>query len=420
MENPSHDGQQKMKKYLCIFWKWIKENPGKFFIWLLVSAISALFVVFMLVIISDKVANYVCVLLDAKNKNEALKFIGIGMGGLLAAIGAIAVNRRADAQVKNNKLVEKGHIQDRFKAATEHLGHRRAGMRIAAYYEFYQLAQDNKNLRKNIFDMLCAHLRQITNSSDYKGIGKPTEGVQTLLDLLFKSEDKSIFQGLKADLRRVNLAGADLVGAHMPNTDFTNACLIGANMRLADLHASRFIGTEMYGAALQDAKIPFGLFIYTKLNGSNISSANFQGSRMVCADFRGACCDNVYMQLGFNILPPGNPKACMGGVFCNEIYDGYVSVIRRHVGIQGNVGEIHFYDDCHGLFKFQIKENSNFIRKYVGEKEASKYDKYMEIHEDNRPHDIKHGIVLDAYTEKDADKWIKEYQKAMGKKNENN
>ena len=74
------------------------------------------------------------------SKKETLGFIWTGMAGLLAVIGAIVVNRRAREQIKTNRLIEQGHNQDRFKAATEHLG--KPETQIAAYYEFCKLAEN--------------------------------------------------------------------------------------------------------------------------------------------------------------------------------------------------------------------------------------------------------------------------------------
>ena len=69
-----------------------------------------------------------------------------------------------------------------------------------------------KDLPKIIFDILCSHLRQETSTDEYKEKAKerPTENIQSLLDILFKSEFKSIFDGFEVYLSRTHLLNADL------------------------------------------------------------------------------------------------------------------------------------------------------------------------------------------------------------------
>ena len=178
------------------------------------------------------------------NKLETLKFVAFGMGGILAALGAVAINRRASAQVRNNELIEKGHIEERFKSATEGLGNDSSGARIAAFYQFYYLAKDNPNadFRKNIFEILCAHLRNITRRKSYQtGDGEmhPTEECQILLNVLFKPEDKTAFAGFRANLQYTYLVGANLQHARMENADFSFANLRRVDLRNAKLERAR-------------------------------------------------------------------------------------------------------------------------------------------------------------------------------------
>ena len=215
-------------------------------------------------------------LLGAKDKNETIKFIGLGMSGVLAVIIALALNRRAAAQaesaaamVENNKLIEKGHIDERFKAAVQSLGSEQPSVRIAAFYQFYHLAKGNpdKDFISNVFDILCAHLRQITSKEEYRngeGREKPTEECQSLLDVLFKNQE--IFSGMHehsgmyAQLGDVYLYGADFSGA---NIQF--AVLSGANLQNATFYATR-----AYSASFSGANIKGACFGRTSLHQSNM------------------------------------------------------------------------------------------------------------------------------------------------------
>ena len=94
--------------------------------------------------VSDSVEGCISQLLGLYAKNEILKFLGIGMGGVLLALQAMMSYKRAKAledtanaqaeaakaqakateeQAKANENTEQGQRQERLKNAIEHLGH---------------------------------------------------------------------------------------------------------------------------------------------------------------------------------------------------------------------------------------------------------------------------------------------------------
>ena len=75
-------------------------------------------------------------------KYEALKFLGIGMGGLLIALQALMSYRRAKAMEDAVEKTEQGQQQDRLKNAIEHLGHKKDSVRLGGAYELFHLAKD--------------------------------------------------------------------------------------------------------------------------------------------------------------------------------------------------------------------------------------------------------------------------------------
>ena len=171
--------------------------------------------------------------LGVDNKKETIEFIVFGIIGMGAIFNAIPIHRRADEQSRHNELIEKGHVSERLKFATEHLGDESPIVRISAFYEFYYLAKEHKDadFKKNIFDILCAHLRGITTVESYKtgeGALGPTEECQTLLTILFGSGNKFMFGEFPANLSKVHIKNANLsftniVRAHFPGADFHGA-----------------------------------------------------------------------------------------------------------------------------------------------------------------------------------------------------
>ena len=234
-------------------------------------------------------------------KKETIEFIAFGIGGMLAAMGAIAIHHRAEAQIKNadaqtknaaaqienNKLIEKGYTNERFKSATEHLGNKSVIVRISAFYQFYYLAKEHTNadFRKSIFDILCSHLRNMTTTESYKkteGGSIPTEECQTLLNILFRTGDIFVFAGFDANMTNVYLRNADLLGANLLAARLVGANLSAAHLIHADLKCTHFFQTNV-----DDTNFANASFRMARLNATNFKNV----SSIKGADFRGATMD---------------------------------------------------------------------------------------------------------------------------------
>ena len=264
-------------------------------LWFLMGILAA---IFLLSLFNETVAKKSMEWIGANNKIETLKFIGVGIGGILAAIGAIAINRRADAQVESakaqvetNQLMEKGHINERFKTAAEHLG--KPETQITAYYEFCQLAKNHKKSRKIVFNILCAHLRKETSTAEYKEIAKerPAENIQSLLDILFKPEFefKDIFEEFDADLPRTHLLSANLKNVCMKNARFTKANLQNAYFYKSYLQNARFINTNLQNTDFWDTNLQNADFTLAKLQDAHFRNhTNLQNAILYGANLQGA------------------------------------------------------------------------------------------------------------------------------------
>ena len=219
-------------------------------------------------------------LLEIESKQETLEFIGLGMGSVLATIGAVVLHQRAEAAMKNaeamtknaetaaknNTLTEEGNIQERFKAAVQSLGHAEPSVRIAAFYQFYHLAEghSDKNLRRSIMDILCAHLRQITRDDDGSNReqqNEPTEECQSLLDVLFKNPQR-LFADLPANLRGIYIGRANMRLAEgqinfeladVRRVDFGKAKLSGSSFLFASIGEANFNDADLSGASFMFA-----------------------------------------------------------------------------------------------------------------------------------------------------------------------
>ena len=280
---------------------------------------------FFAILYDDNLSTYINKI--AQKKENIIIALGWIMGGVLAMINAAILNKRAIAQndilkeqIKANQLTEKGHNQDRFKAATEHLGSEKSSVRIASFRAFYHLARDgNEELRKDVFEILCDHLRNTARDENYpereplptkggKIYGSTTE-VQTLLDILFKPNDKNeyIFENFPANLRGVCLDSVDFYNAILEEADFSGATLsnvsfVNANLTNANLsHISILSGNGV-----------INIFACTKFHGANFWSAKMQEVDFTGVEFQGAIFYNAKLQHA--ILT----SAKMQGAFLNK------------------------------------------------------------------------------------------------------
>ena len=394
------------------------------------------------------------------SKQETLQFIGFGMGGLLAAIGAFALNRRADAQIQSaqaqaesaqaqkmiaeaqnesaraaiesNKSAENRYINDQHNAAMQQLGHERDDIRIAAYYSLFRLAKLYEELREIVFTQLCAHLRQITTASNYAGKKEPTEGVQTLLDLLFKTDDRqTIFHGLKANLRRVHLAGADLAWADLSRADFTDANLQRVIFEFTELQCADFTRAKMHGAKLYQVRMQEARLHQTVLQFVTISLTDMVCASLRGADFRGAHLELVDMQCSswYSVdfrgarLESVNLHQCdlqrgkfNGCISIDYPHDSFESRILGRAESQGDL------DECvvrGGMERKQVERTAERIAD-ISQADADKFRAEMEEHigipEEKLTEEEcqRRGIQLSAYTEEEAEEWIAEYKEVTG------
>ena len=430
-------------------WHFLIDKSFGILTGILVTILVSVFVLFVIVMYSESprwIFNFLGVSENGKSKYEALKFLGISMGGILVAWQALASHRRAKAMEDTAKHTEHGLRQDRLKNAIEHLGHEKDSVRLGGAYELFHLAEDNKDLRKTAFDMLCLHIRQTTGEKRYqeKHKSKPSEEVQNLLTLLFV-QDHGVFKGLpinlresylngadlqrarlekailtevhlqRANLREARLQGANLLSSHLQETYLWWAHLQGANLysshlqgsnlwwahlERADLHWVHLQGADLRGAYLQGADLHWAY-----LQGANFSGAHLPGVDLRKAHLQGAFLDEAHLQGAFL------GEAHLQGATCLA-WSPSVSFrdrIRNQIGTETNLsGAI-----LEGGLK---KKDLNFLLKGLSNRKANELREKLEPHigiPESNELSKDSGAITGVYTEEEAEQWIVEYEKAM-------
>ena len=280
---------------------------------ILIGTLAILLVLFLAVMFWDNL-TWAFRLFGVCDKYEILKFLGIGMGGILIALQALASHRRAkamedaaNAQAKANLHTEKGQRQERLKNAIEHLGHTPDSVRLGGAYELFHLAEDTPELRQTVLEILCAHIRGTTGENEYRETYKltPSEEIQSLLTLLFVRED-GVFNGLHINLRgswlngaslqKARLRYADLRQANLQETILTEADLRGVDCQEARLSTARLDKAWMQEAELGEAHLERSILWETQLQGANLTNARLQGAGLEKARLHGASLWGAYLQ----------------------------------------------------------------------------------------------------------------------------
>ena len=233
---------------------------------------------------------------------EMAKFAAYLVGGGLLVWQVRASSKRANAADKTAKAMqktadstEKGNIAERFKNAIEHLGHESPSVRMGGIYALHHIAQDEKEYRERVFEILCAHIRETTTHCEYKpqaiptligyrGVRQPSIEVQSILKLLFSENSiPGTYEGFCANLDYVNLEGAGLMYSNLETARF-----IGTNLQKVRFHSSNLQKVEFNGANLRGVYFPKAQLQEARFLDANLENSYFKKSNLQGADLGGA------------------------------------------------------------------------------------------------------------------------------------
>ena len=402
-----------------------------------------LLLVFVLVMVANP--KFIRCLLGLSEKHEILKFLGIGIGGLLFVLEVSAMREAADAQAgataelaKANQNAERGQQQERLKTAIEHLGHESDSVRLGGAYELFHLAKDVKDLRRTVLDVLCAHIRHRTGERKYREayVSRPSEEIQSLLTLLFVREAK-VFTGYRANLRGSWLQGADLREAQLQGAGLSEVQLRGANLMRAQLQGASLgwaqlkgtdlIAAQLQGAFLMDAQLQGAFLTDAQLQGAILAGADMRGSDLINTQLQGAVLHSTQLQgaempeakLQGALLAGANLRG--GATSVNSFVQWppgqgptrieFSKFIRDGIGRESDLSEVTFQGG------FDSEDLDSVLESFPpGIAGRDRLLERLEPHvgspaSHNLPENS--GAITGVYTEEEAERWIADYEKAM-------
>ena len=365
---------------------------------------------------------------STSNKREALAFIGIGIGGLVLWQKAQSAKEQVDAMIKaterhaeTNEITETGHAQERLKTSIEHLGNSEESICIGGAYELYHLATDREVYRETVCRILCGHIRQRTQKANYQKqhTDKPSEEIQTCLNLLCGREKGHIFNSCQrnltssflkgANLERAQLQGTDLAETQLQGTDLAEAQLQEANLERAQLQGTNLLGAQLQGTNLLGAQLQGANLLRAQLQGAQLLGAKLQGANLAKVQLQGANLAKAQIQ-GANLL-----GAQLQGVSSLDapIHLTFQEWIRKRIEQDNDFTNVTFSG---GLSADQVEEiiaSMPFGADGVEKEELkSRLSRHIGQAPDNKlPEDS--GAITGKYNEEEAEQWIKEYNQAM-------
>ena len=461
---------------LC--WEKIRKEP---LLSGLIGTLGLLFVVFVAVLVFDCVEAGILNLLGLELKKgekiEALKFLGLGMGGILLVLQALASHKRAKAMEDAVLKTELGQQQERMKNAIEHLGNASDSVRLGGAYELFHLAEDteDRGQRQTVLDILCAHIRWTTLERQYRGnsggggdggggeyIGyrgkyplAPSEEIQSLLTLLFVQKYK-VFTGLdiklqgsclngsiliqarlekahlegaqlhRARLEGARLQGADLIRAQLHRADLRRAQLQGADLRRAQLQGARLEGARLRGARLEGARLQEADLIRAQLQGADLRRARLQE-----ADLRDAQLQGAYLR-GAQLQGAYLRRAQLQGADLRRAQLQGADLRRAQLQGTSSSNLKYFNESFEAVINKRIGQESDLdgvifaggltqeavdsMCNGLSDEAANELREKLEAHiEEPQSHELPEnsGASIEAYTEEEARRWIAEYKTAM-------
>ena len=410
--------------------QWVRSEPlASLLLWLFAFVLVA----FVATMVCESAVEPVGHLLGLSEKNEILKFLGIGMGGLLVALQVVMSYKRAKAMEGTAAYAEHGQRQERLKNAIEHLGNGSDSVRLGGAYELFHLAKEFRDLGQTVLDILCAHIRRTTRLDEYqnKHASEPSEEVQSLLTLLFVEEHR-VFEGLRGNLEGSFLNGARLAEAHLAQTSLRNAELRNALLAKAQLQESDLGFAHLQGADLTYATLEGATLWSAELQGAFLRNANLQGdlllanlqnahlveARLRGADMRRACLQGADLsgaelqgaRLDFAQLQDASLKgAAFQGVDSKSGSDRRdpVTQIRDRTRRESDLSTVTFSG---GLTQEKVEALTSDLSDGWAEQLRARLEPHVGKPENRRPPD---GVDVGTYTEAQPENWIAEYEKAV-------
>ena len=203
-----------------------------------------------------------------------------------------------------------------------------------------------------------------------------------------------------AQLQKANLSKAQLQRANFFNAQMQKANLAKAQLQGADLGLARLQGANLWEVQLQEADL-----MDVRLQGATLRHAQLQGANLMDVQLQGAALFEVQLQ-GATLW-----QAQLQGVSSHKAYSVFERKIRNRTGKSSDLTGIIFAGELQ-------EEDLDTLSEGLSDDQAQTLRKTLRPHVGQpASHELppNSGAKTGAYTQKKAEQWIAEYNKAMRK-----
>jgi uncharacterized protein YjbI with pentapeptide repeats len=259
-------------------------------------------------------------------ENEARKTLSQIVLGAFGLIALFLTWRRVQAGDRNVRVIEQGHITDRYTKAIEQLGKLDGDkpnieVRLGAIYALERIAFDSRRDHWTIMEVLTAYVRQ--NAPAFPSIAddEPRTDIQAILTVLGRRKrgNKRETARQTLNLNRTDLKGVDLSEAHFEGADLIGANLQGAYLCGAHLEQANFGGTHLEMARLEGANLQRTKFRGAYLEKADLSDAHLEGADLEGAHLEGARLFETHLE-GSNLTEAHLQEAKLIGTYFQGAY----------------------------------------------------------------------------------------------------
>jgi uncharacterized protein YjbI with pentapeptide repeats len=194
-----------------------------------------------------------------------------------------------------------GQITERFTRAIDQLGavnekgEKKLEMRLGGIYALERIAKDSRKDHWQVMEILTAYVREIAPWNGNKTPNlqeeppKPATDIQAVLTVLGRRNREYEREDQRLNLSRVDIRGADLIGAHLERAGLREAHLEGADLTFAHLDDSNLFQAHLEGAHLREAHLERAGLREAHLEGlKNGNGAHLEGAFLMQTDMEGA------------------------------------------------------------------------------------------------------------------------------------
>lgn len=232
--------------------------------------------------------------LQANKRLEVVKLIGLFTAGIIAVMTLTIRFINSESKSDEVEALTNTSLNLHYSKAIELLGHDNMTARLGAIHALHQIVLKYKNFDETVLNILCSYVREITTQKDYQKIAKskPTNEIQTILDILFKSQKKLTNENVytKTNIANLNgayLCGADLYKAKMIRIDMVGAILDNADLTLAQFQWGNLDYVSMKGAILNKTCFEGATLFNSNMQYAKLRNTHFEGANLMDANLQG-------------------------------------------------------------------------------------------------------------------------------------